>query len=404
MKIALVVHGRFHAFDLAHALQQGGHTVKLLTNYPHWATRRFGIPDAIVQSFWPHGVLSRVAWMLHEKARVPFPEAQLHRLFGRWAARTVRKESWDVIYCWSGVAEELLREGTDKEGVALLCRGSAHIRTQARILTEEEQRTGIALERPSRWMIEREEREYQLAERIAVLSRFAYESFIAEGIPAQKLCLIPLGVDQTTFRPSRQSVEARCQRLLADEPLRVLYVGAVSLQKGMWDLQAIMRVCDSKRFRFRLVGPVAPEARQLVNDLSEGAEWIPKQPQASLPRWYAWGDVFIFPSLQDGFAQVLTQASASALPILATANCAGPEVLREGETGWVLPIRSPRAFLERLSWCDVHREKLATMVRRIYHDFPGRGWSQVAADFAVHCAAILQTQRRVEARVGEGAP
>src|SRR5262249_36315032 len=156
----------------------------------------------------------------------------------------------------------------------------------------------------------------------------------------------------------------RCQRLVAGEPLRVLYVGAVSLQKGLWDLRAIMRACDPKRFRFRLVGPVVPEARQLIGALSEGVEWIPKQAQASLPHWYAWGDVFVYPSLQDGFAQVLTQARASALPILATTNCAGPEVVHEEETGWILPIRCPQAFLERLSWCDSHREDLATMVRR----------------------------------------
>ena len=404
MKIALVVHGRFHAFDLAHALRQRGHTVKLFTNYPQWATRRFGIPNEMVQSFWPHGMLSRVARILHEKARVPFPEARLHRLFGRWAARAVHKESWDVIHCWSGIAEELLQQRTHTQGFSLLCRGSAHIRTQARILAEEKCRTGIAPERPSGWMIEREEREYQLAERIAVLSRFAYESFIAEGVPAQKLCLVPLGVSHAVFRPSVQVVEERCRRILAGEPLRVLYVGAVSLRKGMWDFRMIMEGSDAKRFRFRLVGPVASEVRQLVNTLPEGAEWIPKQIEAALPYWYTWGDLFLFPSLEDGFAQVLTQASASALPILATTNCAGPEVVKEGETGWVLPIRSPQAFLERLSWCDTHREDLAAMVRRIYHDFQGRGWSQVAADFAAQCTEILQTRRRVEAMMERDTP
>jgi len=401
MKIALVVHGRFHAFDLAQALRQCGHTVKLFTNYPHWATRRFGIPDAMVHSFWPHGVLSRIARRLHEKARLPFPEAWLHRLFGRWAARVVHKESWDVIHCWSGIAEELLRQQPDTVGFSLLCRGSAHIRTQAKILEEEEHRTGIALDRPSEWMIEREKREYQLAERIAVLSRFAYESFIAEGVPAQKLCLVPLGVSQAAFRPSLQVVEERCRRILAGEPLRVLYVGAVSLRKGMWDFRTIMAGSDPGRFRFRLLGPVAAEARQFVSTLPEEAERIPKQAEAALPYWYAWGDLFLFPSLEDGFAQVLTQASASALPILATTNCAGPDVLQEGETGWVLPIRSPQAFLERLSWCDTHRDALAAMVRRMYHDSHGRGWPRVAADFAAQCTAVLQTRRRVGAMVAE---
>src|SRR5690242_3588338 len=68
MKIAIIVQGRFHAFDLTRALSERGHQVTLFTNYPQWAARRFGIGDAEVRSFWPHGVASRVAGYLGIKA------------------------------------------------------------------------------------------------------------------------------------------------------------------------------------------------------------------------------------------------------------------------------------------------------------------------------------------------
>jgi hypothetical protein len=46
----------------------------------------------------------------------------------------------------------------------------------------------------------------------------------------------------------------------------------------------------------------------------------------------------------------------------------------------VLPIRSPLAFIERLEWCDAHRNELAEMVRMSYEHFQPRDWSHVAAD------------------------
>ncbi|MFQ5872901.1 MAG: hypothetical protein ACE5JL_03755, partial [Dehalococcoidia bacterium] len=53
----------------------------------------------------------------------------------------------------------------------------------------------------------------------------------------------------------------------------------------------------------------------------------------------------------------------------------------------VLPIRSPEAFVERLRWCDAHREELVAMVRRIYDDNQPRDWADVAADFEALCRA-----------------
>jgi glycosyltransferase involved in cell wall biosynthesis len=376
MKIAIIVQGRFHAFDLARALSERGHQVTLLTNYPLWAARRFGIGDAEVRSFWPHGVASRVAGHLGLNA-----EPLLHSAFGRWAAKEIGRESWDVIHCWSGVSLELLREFGSSRGTTALMRGSAHIRTQARILEEEERRTGVHLERPSAWMTEREEKEYALAEKIVVLSSFTYDSFISEKMPREKLHLLPLGADCRAFRPSRETVQQRRQRILQGAPLRVLHVGTASLRKGMWDAAQIVRALGTERFEFKFVGAMPAETKSLVAELRGQAEFLPKQPQQELARHYAWADVFFAPTLEDGFQVVLGQVGASALPILTTTNGAGPDLVREGQTGWVLPVRSPETFIQRLRWCETHRQELAAMIERIYTFYQPRDWADVASDF-----------------------
>ncbi|MGA2590650.1 MAG: glycosyltransferase family 4 protein [Bryobacteraceae bacterium] len=388
MKIAIAVHGRFHAFDLARELSRRN-DVTVFTNYPKWAARRFGLAPAQVQSFWAHGIASRVAWWLHENLALPYPEAFLHRLFGRWAAAGIAREHWDVVHCFSGVSEEILRATSGRTELRMMVRGSAHIRTQARLLEEEQHRTGTRMDRPSRWIVGREEREYVLADRILVLSRFAWDSFVAEGVSPGRLTLLPLGARLDDFRPSPEVVEARCSRILSGEPLRILFVGALSFQKGMLDMASILRSPGNERFHFRFVGPVSKEARMLVRGLDSSAEFIPKQPQHDLPVSYAWGDLFVLPTIQDGFAVVLAQAAAAALPILTTTNCCGPDLICEGQTGWVLPIRSPQAFIERLHWCDAHREELAGMVRRIYYQFQPRTWAEVAADFESICAEYI---------------
>ena len=384
LKIAIVAHGRFHAFDLARALLRRGHNVTLFTNYPKWAVERFNFPGNRVRSLWSHGVLTRVVSRISQRL-LRSCDGRFHTMFGRWAAAEIGNERWDAVILWSGVAEETLRSLEGRWSLRLVHRGSAHIATQARLLMEEEERTGTPQDRPGAWMIAREHREYELADAVIVLSTFSYNTFISEGFRPERLYRVLSGADLKSFRPDLRVLEDRCARILSGEPLRILYVGNFSFQKGMWDAAEIIRGLNSERYVFRFVGSVSSEASALARKLAPLATFIPKQPQSELPGYYAWGDIFILPSIQDGFQTVLGQAAASGLPILTTTNGAGSDIVREGISGWVLPIRNPESFIERLRWCDTHREQLASMARRIYHDFKPRDWADVAADFESIC-------------------
>lgn len=384
MRIALVVHGRFHAFALANALLARGHSVRVFTNYPAWAVEKFGVPRAHVTSFTAHGVLARALWKLRERVPSFYPEAFVHRMFGMWAANALARDEWDVVHPWSGVAEECL---TRKKPNAryLLMRCSSHIRAQRELLAQEETRTRTPQDKPSAWMMAREEREYARADRIVTLSTFAARTFREGGIDPARIVTLPVAAESERFHPSREIVAQRVARLRAGAPLRILYVGALSFRKGLFDLAEMARQLAPERFHFRLIGPRTAETEALLAGLHARVELVPKQAHTELAQWYGEGDVFVFPTIEDGYAYVLAEAHASALPILSTENSGAPDLIRENETGWVFPIRRPDLFIERLRWGDTHRAELAEMVERVYSKFQTRTWDDVAHEFENAC-------------------
>jgi len=320
----------------------------------------------------------------------PILESFLHRWFGTWASRELRKSQWDVIHVWSGVANEIFDKDQNKTNLKLLGRFSAHILAQSKILEEEEKRVKISLERPTPWKITRELEEYRKADHILVLSAASLSTFLDKGIPREKLSLLLLGTNLQRFRASREIIDNRQQRILKGEPLRALYVGALSFRKGFFDLIKIVEQLKGENFKWRLVGPISQETKHSLSRLPHSVELIPKQEEHRLSNIYAWGDIFIFPTIEDGFAQVLLQAQAGALPIIASKNCAGPDLIQEDITGWTLPIRQPNAFIERLLWCGQHRNELAKMTERIFKEFKPKDWSETAEEFEKICRNILK--------------
>jgi glycosyltransferase involved in cell wall biosynthesis len=394
LKIDVVVHGRFHAFHLARALHEAGHDVRLLTNYPSAVVQRFGFPRSQTLTCVAHGVATRMFYRLTRTLRFLQLDAVLHQWFGSWARSKVRRDA-DIIYIFSGVSEETLRSfrGTDGTEVWVV-RGSSHIRVQSRLLEEEEKRSGVSVEKPSAWMISREEREYAMARRVITLSSFAKRSFVEQSVPLEKVTLLLSAVDVSRFRPDQEIMRARLDRIRNGSLLRVVTVGSFSVRKGAYDLVEIAKGMAG-RMSFRFVGDVPAEALALKKRAGSAIEFVPRVPEYELKEHYGWGDIFLFPTIEDGFPAVLAQALASGIPTLATPNSCAPDIVRHGETGWILPIRSPSIFLDQLNWCDAHRNELQEMVQRLYSDVIQRDWNDMASDlYRIHAASQKTPKRR----------
>ena len=124
-----------------------------------------------------------------------------------------------------------------------------------------------------------------------------------------------------------------------------------------------------------------PEAEAMARSLGHDVEITGKIPQAELPKVYTRGDVFLFPTIEDGFAVVLAQAKAAGLPIITTPNGAGHDLVHSDREGWIVPIRDADAMIRRLRWCDEHRDALAKTVESGASDIRSRNWTEVAAEF-----------------------
>jgi glycosyltransferase involved in cell wall biosynthesis len=383
LRISIVVHGRFHAFDLVRALQARADVdVQLLTNYSAAACARFGIDPARVRSFYWHRLLQALANRVSPWFSPAWVQAYLHQSFGAWATRELEQQTLtpDVIRVFSGVAEELL-DSPKLTGIKkVLTRGSSHICLQHQLLHEEAVRAGTEIDKPSPWMIARELREYEKSDAVLVLSRFAQLSFLHEGFAAERLWLIQNAVNLDWYRASPEVMQARVARVRSGAKLRVLMVGSFSFRKGLLDFFEIVSALKLK-MQFRFVGDVPSEGRRHREWLNNDVEFKERVAPQALSEEYAWGDVFIFPTIEDGFPAVLAQALAAGLAVITTPNGSGPDLITDGENGWIVAARNNLGMIERLRALDANRESLLDCAREARERIAARSWDVVAEEF-----------------------
>lgn len=382
LRIALVVHGRFYIFDLARELIRMGHDVVLFTNYPKRVCERFGIPRAQVVNNVVHGVTSRGLMKMFPGGLGGRVERLNNTKFGLWAARAVTDRGpWDVVASMSGVAEDLFIELKGAHTLCVLERASTHIREQKRILAEEERAGGGCVEQPSDWIIAREEREYELADLVHVLSPSLQQPFIDAGLPLTKLSVLLLGVEINKFMSSAEVIEERCQRIMSGEPLRIICTGTFSRRKGSRIWAELFKTPPGPAALIRFVGSILPDAAAHVTALRPHVQFVSKVPQAELPDHYRWADLFVLPTLEDGFPVVIGQALASGLPVITTTSCGASSIVENGVTGWVIPPASADVLAERINWANTHRAELTAAVRRVSNSDVSRDWKAVAESF-----------------------
>lgn len=393
-RYTLVVQGRFHAFALAKSLLALDMPVHVITNYPAFIAERFGIPRSCVTGCAPLGLLHRYAYRWNIGQRSDAVNRFLHVAFSRWAARHVSKSPPDVLHCFSGVALEIYQKlkAQNLHPLTLLARGSAHIREQHRDLAREARRAQCPeIDLPTPWMVRREMEEYRLSDHIVTLSSYARNSFLTRGYAEEKVLMLPLGSNVKQFRPERAVIDRRLERLRSGKKLVVIYTGNVSLQKGIIDLIEAARMLKNV-MHFRVVGNIVPDAAARAAAARDCIEFLPRVPEHELPGIYDEADAYVFPTLHDGFAAVLAQARAGCLPIVATDHCAAPDMLINGETGWIIPTRNAAEMAARLADLNNDRQLAASMVENLWQKCDTRDWSEVGKDFLKLAAMALQAR------------
>jgi phosphatidylinositol alpha 1,6-mannosyltransferase len=185
------------------------------------------------------------------------------------------------------------------------------------------------------------------------------------------------GVDGERFDPSFRSLEWRRALGIADDDLVVLYVGRIAREKGLEHALAAMQALHgtSPTIRFVCVGD-GPYEAELRAAAPSHVIFTGRLSGEPLSTAYASSDVFLFPSVTDTFGNVLLEAMASGLVVVA-ADAGNTRELVGRERGVIVQAAQPGAIagaLQALANDRTRHNAIRTAARAWAAD---RTWQQV---------------------------
>ncbi len=197
-------------------------------------------------------------------------------------------------------------------------------------------------------------RETTMARSFLAASSFTRATLVEHGTPEDAVHVVPYGVDSARFTPdpSRQSA--------AGGRLRLLFVGRINQRKGIKYLLEAMRLLGSDQVELTVCGRVVDDLA-LFHPFADRVRIRPDVSAAELVAAYQSADLFVFPSVAEGFGQVLLESLACGLPILSTTHTAAPDLIESGRQGFVVAPRRPELLAEHIEWALTHRAELFAM-------------------------------------------
>lgn len=182
------------------------------------------------------------------------------------------------------------------------------------------------------------------------------------GLPKDRIRVAYWGINVTKYRPAKART---------DEEVRILYVGHHERRKGIAYLLEAVALLRRDGVPVRLVtvgdGHQLPELKRMAVDLGIAdrvtfSGYVPDPNEEELPRFYEESDVFVFPSLMEGFGFVLAEAMASGVPVVASDVSAIPEVL--GDAGVLFPAGDSAALAKILADLSKDARKRAELAKK----------------------------------------
>ena len=184
------------------------------------------------------------------------------------------------------------------------------------------------------------------------IRRFAIE---VEGAPPPKVRVVPYGFEYSPLKPdalreARTRLQAE-QGLAADSLLVGMACRLVEQKGVIYGLRAFRQIADEFPNAYVLIagdGELRAALEQEAGDLAQFGRVRFLGWREDVPGLMAGLDIFLMPSLWEGFGLVLLEAMSKQLPIVASRVSAIPEVVIHGETGLLAPPRDVEGFAEAL--------------------------------------------------------
>jgi hypothetical protein len=291
-----------------------------------------GIPSERVVSF---DLLGLSYFLNRNRPLTPSAFASLAARTNRQFGRRVIQAGLDgtrVVCGFNGAALEIFQHARPRGIACVLEQSIAPRNLELKLLHEESERWPGWQEQSyaesSDPLAEREAAEWALADRIFCGSDFVAQALAQEGVPSDRIKVIPYGVDLTDFKADAAGTS---------EALNLLFMGEVGLRKGVpYLLNALRQLNRPRQIRAKLAGPIALE-RSRLGEYKKWCEFVGPVTRRQARELYRWADLLVLPSICEGSATVTYEALACGVPVITTPSSGS--VVRDGVDGFVISIR-----------------------------------------------------------------
>ncbi len=250
-------------------------------------------------------------------------------------------DSQSVFFSYDTGALEAM-EFCRERGVRCILNQMDPNRVEVDMVREEEKRWpgwGLQpLEVPEEYF-RRREKEWALADSIVVNSDFCRQALIKQGVPAEKLSIVPLCFENTAAGQNASSDSKNSNS--PQSPLRVLFLGQVILRKGIQYLIQAAKLLENEPIQFDVVGPIGV-SDAAVASAPRNIAFHGRATRDQTAGWYHQSDVFVLPTLSDGFAITQLEAMSYGLPVVATPCCGA--IVSDEMDGFIVPPRDANAL------------------------------------------------------------
>jgi glycosyltransferase involved in cell wall biosynthesis len=269
-------------------------------------------------------------------------------MFDRWV-RTHLKPGQHFItsYAFANTSLKWIRT---HGGTTFIDAGNSHPRVFWDLLTEEQKRWGSPYPpiSPHYSRLCRETVEH--TDYVFTQSEFVRDSFLREGMDPSRVLEFTIPMNLGWFRPAEAARPA-------SRPLTLLNTGALCLRKGTPYLLEAFRLVLEKEpaARLRLSQSVRDDAKGVLSRYAGlPIDWSPylnlqfEDQRKQYVERFQTSDIFVFPSIEDGFAIVVAEALACGLQVITTKNTGASDLVEPGENGEIVPIRDPQALADAI--------------------------------------------------------
>ncbi|WP_369765676.1 glycosyltransferase family 4 protein [Flavobacterium sp. WC2429] len=213
-------------------------------------------------------------------------------------------------------------------------------------------------------------------------------SFVMNSIPAwakdKKQIVSPFGSPIVTNDSKKQLIEKKD----TNAPLRVLFVGSMGQRKGLGDLFTAMQLLNNPKIELVVLGSLLAPLDFYKKEFAHFIHEIGR-PHNEVLALMRSCDVFCLPSIVEGRALVMQEAMSQGLPIIITPNTGGEDLVIEGETGFLVPIRSPEAIAQKINWFQENRDRIPAMGKKAQEHASQYTWDKYAETIVDELADFL---------------